>query len=117
MRAHTRLHMELEPIEHLAAVVVRLDDQLHGHLGYPVPDGRDTEGTFCAISFGYHDALYRACCIGLALECFLQLRQKGGYPFSVLYGHEGDAVEAGAPLIGPGKMVGVLRMSARCILS
>jgi hypothetical protein len=37
----------------------------------------------------------------------LQLRQKGGYPFAGLYGLEGDAVDAGAPFVGPDKMVGV----------
>ena len=85
----------------------RFDDQFYGHLGHPVPYGRDTQGTLSAVAFGYHDALYRVWCIGLALQCFFQLRQKGDYPFSGLYGLEGDAVDAGAPFVGSDKIVGV----------
>jgi len=45
--------------------------------------------------------------IGLAPECFLQFRQKGGYPFSLLDGLKGYAVYPGAPFVGTDKGVGM----------
>ena len=56
------------------------------------------------------DALHQKACaylhtavVGTLSECFLQFRQKGGYPFSLLDGLKAYAVYPGAPFAGTDK--------------
>lgn len=98
-----------EPVGGVAEVCFkdRLDDQLHGHLGDSVPDGRDAQGAFGAVSLGNPDPFDRAWCIGLAPQCFLELRHKSGRAFLILDGFEGDAIDPGAAFVGPDQILGM----------